>query len=89
MIGKDLNAAADQQGEEQEIDVVSKAQPERETEECIVVTHGVEAVALVCPVFLTGCARERLADGFFGVLRETSAGYVIVVPRTLAKGVSV
>jgi hypothetical protein len=51
-----------------------EAQPERKTEECNVVTHGVEAVALVCPVFPTGCDRERLADGFFGVLREAASG---------------
>jgi hypothetical protein len=29
---------------------------------------------LVCRVFPTGCDRERLADGSFGVLREASAG---------------
>ena len=40
-------------------------------------------------VALIGRGPERLTDGFFGLLRETSAGYVIVVPRTFAKGVSV
>ena len=40
-------------------------------------------------VALTGRGLERLVDGFFGLLRETSAGYVIVVPRTFAKGVRV
>jgi hypothetical protein len=51
VIGKDLNAAADQQGEKQEIDVVSKAQPERETEKYSVVTHRVVAIALVYRAF--------------------------------------
>ena len=32
---------------------------------------------------------ERLAAGFFGLTCETSAGYVIVMPRTFAKDVSV
>ena len=31
---------------------------------------------------------ERLADGLFGSFPETSAGYVMVVPWTSAKGVS-
>ena len=39
-------------------------------------------------VALIGRDPARLADGFFGVLGKTLAGYVIVVPRTLAKGVS-
>ena len=45
MIGNDLNAVLDQQGEKQEIDVVRKAQPEREAEEFDVVTHGTEVFA--------------------------------------------
>ena len=40
-------------------------------------------------VALIGRDPERLADDFFALLRETSAGYVIVVPRTFAKGVRV
>ena len=40
-------------------------------------------------VALIGHVLERLADGFFGLFRKTSAGYVIVVPRTFAKGVRV
>jgi len=40
-------------------------------------------------VALIGRGRECLANGFFGVLGETSAGYVIVVSRTFAKGVRV
>lgn len=40
-------------------------------------------------VALIGRGLERLADGLLGLLRETSAGYVIVVPRTFAKGVRV
>jgi hypothetical protein len=39
-----------------------------------VVTHGVEAVALACRVFPTGCDRERLADSFLRVPSEVSAG---------------
>lgn len=39
-------------------------------------------------VALIGRDPARLADGFFGVLGKTSAGYVTMVPRTLAKGVS-
>ena len=38
-------------------------------------------------VALTGRDLDRLVDGFFGLLGETSAGYVIVVPRIFAKGV--
>jgi hypothetical protein len=45
--------------------------------------------SMVCQVFSTGCGRERLAEGFFVGLRDASVGYVIVVPRTLAKGVRV
>ena len=40
-------------------------------------------------VALTGRGLARLADGFFGVLGKTSAGYVTRVPRTLANGVRV
>lgn len=39
-------------------------------------------------IALFGRGPERLADGFFGLLREIS-GYVIVVPQTFAKGVRV
>jgi hypothetical protein len=46
-------------------------------------------VSMVYQVFSTGCGRERLAEGFFVGLRDASVGYVIVVPRTLAKGVRV
>ena len=35
-----------------------------------VMSYGVEMVSMVCPVFSTGSDRERLADGFFGVLRD-------------------
>jgi hypothetical protein len=34
----------------------------------------VEAIALICAVFPIGCDRERLADGFFGMLREAAPG---------------
>ena len=54
-----------------------------------IVSYGVEIVSMVCQAFSTGCDLERLADDFFGVLRDVSVGYVIVVPRTLAKGVRV
>ena len=47
-----------------------------------------ELVCGVSQAVLIGRDPARLADGFFGVLGKTSAGYVIVVPRTLAKGVS-
>ena len=40
-------------------------------------------------VALIGRGPERLADGFFRLFREISAGYVIVVPRTFAKCVRV
>lgn len=63
--------------------------PNRITYPIGVMSYGVEIVSMVCQVFSTDCDRERLADGFFGVLRDASVGYVIVVPRTLAKGVRV
>lgn len=47
-----------------------------------------ELLSAVSRVVLIGRRLERLADGFFGVFRETAAGYVIVVPRNSAKGVS-
>ena len=40
-------------------------------------------------VALIGRDPARLADGFFGSVCETSAGYVTLVPRTLANGVRV
>ena len=40
-------------------------------------------------VALIGRDPARLADGFFGSVCETSAGYVIMMPRTLANGVRV
>lgn len=64
-----------------------KAQPERETGVSSGVNHGVEILSLVCQVFSAGCDRVRLADLCSWVLHEVSVGYVIVVPRTLAKGV--
>ena len=47
-----------------------------------------EWVSGVRQAVLIGRGLEHLADGFLGVLGKTSAGYVTVVPRTLAKGVS-
>jgi hypothetical protein len=38
---------------------------------------------------LIGRDPAHLADAFFGSVCETSAGYVIMVPRTLANGVRV
>jgi hypothetical protein len=40
-------------------------------------------------VALVDCGPELLADHFLGLPRGTSAGYVMVVPRTFAKEVRV
>jgi hypothetical protein len=58
--------------------------PARITYPIGIVSYGVEIVS----GFLELRPRA-LTDDFFGVLRDASVGYVIVVPRTLAKGVRV
>ncbi len=74
MIRQDLNSAPNQQGKEQEVDIVVETQPKREIKGCNLVSH-VATFFRFLPrtVLVDGCEKLLLND-FVGALCEVSAG---------------